>query len=107
MKTADIILVLDNAACLRREMQQQLRVYVLDRSVPLDLRFKAWAAHCDKLHHRDDDIDFVDKLLAAGFVMPFSSRGTVTYHHLLFHYADNKIVMELIIEKNFGSLIIL
>ena len=101
MKIEDVIIVLDNANALKSTAQPTLRMYVLNKSIPLETRFTVWMQHCDKRVNRNADIDFVTKMFAAGKVVPFI---VLTYNGILAYYQDDNIVKELLIEENFGSI---
>lgn len=105
MVTEDVIKILDNAELLRLEMQERLRTYVNDKSVPLETRFIVWARHCEK-HNCPTDSTIIDALAEAGYYVA-GYNGVYTYTDVLNHCGYSDEVKELLIRENCKSITVL
>jgi len=101
MKTKDIIMVLDNAAKLRDEVQDQLREYVCDKDIPLEERFRVWAEYCAKKHYSLlTSREFVRALMRRKIAPP-ERRHQFIWNDFVIKPLDE--MKEMLIEENFGS----
>lgn len=104
MRTAEIVLTLENAEKLRQEMQLNFRKYVRDKKIRLRKRFEVWSKFCDKTLHTIDYIPLLDKLAKIGLFVPDYDYITWQDILLITDCKDEKEqIMELLIEENFGT----
>jgi len=108
-----IIKQLDEFVDIKKRSQQILRDFVLDKSYPLEERFRVWTAHCDKNHYewiiQDQQMPLISAWVHNDEPYEYYKYETWDWERYLGHIKGGELkydvdeFKELLIETNFGS----